>query len=148
MKELLYTEIPTPDLEAVKNWLKDIWQPQLGNKIITHDGVRLQFKETDSELSIFVWQLQRTTYLKIFQWGTKAIAQAKQIEQHLMAEIRQVFPQKYPIPPAIDLSQQTIFAALADTYPETVKYFQKMPNGEYDLNRVYWWGETLARECK
>ena len=139
MKELLYTEIPTPDLEAVKNWLKDIWQPQLGNKIITHDGVRLQFKETDSELSIFVWQLQRTTYLKIFQWGTKAIAQAKQIEQHLMAEIRQVFPQKYPIPPAIDLSQQTIFAALADTYPETVKYFQKMPNGEYDLNRVYWW---------
>ena len=56
-----------------------------------------------------------------------------------MTEIRQAFPQRYPIPPEIDLSEQNIFEALADAYPETVKYFQKMPNGEYDLNRVYWW---------
>ncbi len=139
MKELLYTEIPTPNTKAVQNWLQNTWKPMQGQKLVTADGIRLQFKETESELSIFVWQLQRTTYLKIFQWGNKAIAQSKRIQQQLMAEIRPVFPQKYPIPPAIDLSQQTIFEALAETYPETVKYFQKMPNGEYDLNRVYWW---------
>ncbi|MEO1341889.1 MAG: flavin-dependent dehydrogenase, partial [Cyanobacteria bacterium J06635_13] len=41
--------------------------------------------------------------------------------------------------PEIDLSQQSIFAALEADYPQTVHFFQKMPNGEYDLNRVYWW---------
>ncbi|MCC0178181.1 flavin-dependent dehydrogenase [Waterburya agarophytonicola K14] len=139
MQELLYTEIPTPDIEGVRNWLQNTWQPHQGKKTTTQDGILLQFDVTDSELSIFVWQLQRTTYLKIFQWGKKAIAQAKQIEQHLLTEIRQAFPQKYPIPPEIDLSQQNIFEALAQAYPKTVKYFQKMPKGEYDLNRVYWW---------
>ena len=139
MKELIYTEIPTPDLKAVQNWLQDIWQPKQGKKLSTPDGIRLQFETTDSELSIFVWQLQRTTYLKIFQWGDRAISQAKQIQQQLMEEIRHAFPQQYPIPPEIDLSQQTIFDALKEIYPQTVKYFQKMPNGEYDLNRVYWW---------
>ena len=139
MKELLYTEIPTSNTKAVKDWLKNTWQPKQGQKVVTLDGIRLKFEATDSELSIFVWQVQRTTYLKIFQWGKKAISQVKQILQQLMAEIRQAFPPQYPIPPEIDLSQQTIFEALADAYPQTVKYFQKMPNGEYDLNRVYWW---------
>jgi len=139
MKELIYTEIPTLDLKAVQNWLQKTWQPSQGKKVSTPDGIRIQFEQTDSELSIFVWQLQRTTYLKIFQWGEQNISQANQIKQDLLTKIRQVFPQKYPIPPAIDLSQQTIFEALVDSYPETVKYFQKMPNGEYDLNRVYWW---------
>ncbi len=139
MKELIYTEIPTPDTKAVHNWLKNIWQPKQGKKFVTPDGIRLQFETGNSELSIFAWQLQRTTYLKVFQWGNNAIAQAKQVQQQLMGEIRQAFPQKYPIPPEIDLSQENIFDALASDYPETVKYFQKMPNGEYDLNRVYWW---------
>ncbi len=140
MKELLYTEIPTADIEAVKTWLQEIWQPIKGKKTATPDGIRLQFDGLpNSELSIFVWQLQRTTYLKVFQWGSKPIAAANQIKQQLVSEIRAAFPQKYPIPPAIDLSQQSIFEALADSYPQTVHYFQKMPNGEYDLNRVYWW---------
>ena len=143
MKELLYTEIPTPDTEAVRDWLQNIWQPiwqpLRGKKIIAPDGIRLIFKAVESELSIFVWQLQRTTYLKIFQWGNTKIASAGKIQQQLIAEIRQAFPPKYPIPPEIDLSRQNIFEALAEDYPKTVKYFQKMPNGEYDLNRVYWW---------
>ena len=140
MKEILYTEIPTPDIEKVEAWLHNKWQPQLGIKSITPNGIRLQFDSpTKSELSIFVWQLQRTTYLKIFQWGDKPIAQAGRIKQQLITEIRQAFPQEYPIPPAIDLSQQSIFEGLADHYPQTVHFFQKMPNGEYDLNRVYWW---------
>ena len=139
MKELLYIEIPTPEIDTVRDWLQNAWTPDRGTKIATPDGVRLQFEAIDSELSIFVWQLQRTTYLKIFQWGNKSISQGKQISEKLMADIRQAFPPHYPIPPEIDLSQQNIFAALEDSYPETVKYFQKMPNGEYDLNRVYWW---------
>ncbi|MFN9174409.1 MAG: flavin-dependent dehydrogenase, partial [Synechocystis sp.] len=53
--------------------------------------------------------------------------------------LEQQFPPNYPAPPAIDLSQQTIFAALEAQYPETVKFFQKLPEGEYDLKRVYWW---------
>ena len=139
MKELLYTEVPTPDLKAVKVWLQNTWQPISGKKTTTPDGIRLHFDSLGSELSIFVWQLQRTTYLKIFQWGDKSIAAAKGIQQQLLQAIRQAFPPKYPVPPRIDLSNQSIFEALADSYPETVRFFQKMPNGEYDLNRVYWW---------
>ena len=140
MKELAYIEIPTPNTTEVKNWLKYTWQPQLGEKVTTPEGIRLQFaSSTNSELSIFVWQLQRTNYLKIFQWGNQSIPQAEKIKQQLIKEIRAAFPPRYPVPPAVDLSQQSIFAALAADYPQTVKFFQKMPNGEYDLNRVYWW---------
>lgn len=139
MQELLYTEIPTPDLTAVKTWLQDTWQPSVGKKIITTDGILLKFDGVDSKLSIFVWQLQRTTYLKIFQWGKSSIPQAKLLQQQLITAIRAAFPPSYPIPPEIDLAQQNIFEALAEAYPQTVHFFQKMPNGEYDLNRVYWW---------
>ncbi len=140
MKELAYIEIPTPNTTEVKNWLKCTWQPQLGEKVTTPEGIRLQFpSSTNSELSIFVWQLQRTSYLKIFQWGNESIPQTAKIKQQLIKEIRTAFPPRYPVPPAIDLSQQSIFAALAADYPQTVKFFQQMPNGEYDLNRVYWW---------
>jgi lycopene cyclase CruA len=142
MKEILYTEIPTPDTIAVKTWLQQKWQPQWGTKTATPDGIRLQFNsipDESSELSIFVWPLQRTTYLKIFQRGNKPLKQVSQIAQQLVTDVRALFPQQYPIPPEIDLSQQSIFEALADAYPQTVHFFQKMPNGEYDLNRVYWW---------
>lgn len=139
MKELAYIEIPTTDTKGVREWLKTQWQPQSGTKAATRDGIRLQFNSSVfSELSIFVWQLQRTTYLKIFRWG-QSIPQEAQIKQQLIKEIRASFPQKYPVPPAIDLAQQSIFEALAQAYPKTVHFFQKMPNGEYDLNRVYWW---------
>ena len=137
MEELIYLEIPVPEIEQVVNWLQHQWQPALETKIATPDGIRLQFGSSTRELSIFVWQLQRTTYLKAFQWGS--IPQAKQIARRLTAEIRAAFPPQYPIPPKIDLAQHSIFEALAEAYPRTVHFFQKMPNGEYDLNRVYWW---------
>ena len=138
MKELAYLEIPTPDLTGVKNWLQDVWQPVLGKKVTTTDGIRVQFGLSDSEVSIFVWQLQRTTYLKIFQWG-EGSSQIKQVAKQLIVEVRAAYPPYYPIPPEINLSQQSIFEALKADYPQTVHFFQKMPNGEYDLNRVYWW---------
>ncbi|MDJ0898260.1 MAG: flavin-dependent dehydrogenase [Xenococcus sp. MO_188.B8] len=140
MKEILYIEVPTPDIDAVRGWLQHKWQPQNFTRITTADGIRLQFtSQSDSELSIFVWQVQRTTYLKMFQWGETKIKGISQIQDSLVKEIRAAFPPTYPEPPEINLSQQSIFEALAEYYPQTVKYFQKFPNGEYDLNRVYWW---------
>ena len=142
MKEILYLEIPRPDSDVVKSWLQQQWLPATGSKKITPDGIRLQLatsSKVDTELSIFIWSLQRTTYLKIFQWEDNLNLVTAQIKQQLVKDIRQQFPPQYPEPPEIDLSQQSIFAALADFYPQTVHFFQKMPNGEYDLNRVYWW---------
>jgi len=58
--------------------------------------------------------------------------------QQLEQDIRAAFPYQYPEPPWIELSQ-SVFAALAQAYPLTVKYFQKIPNGAYGLSRVCWW---------
>ncbi|WP_315788384.1 flavin-dependent dehydrogenase [Fischerella sp. JS2] len=150
MKEILYIEIPTPDTAVVCKWLQTEFEPGNGEKVLTPDGFHLRMIEnTDDsrnipenlplELSIFVWSVQRTTYLKVFRWSEQVFPQEKQILKRLTTEIRSRFPHQYPEPPTIDLSQQSIFEALAPYYPLTVKYFQKMPNGEYDLKRVYWW---------
>lgn len=148
MKEILYIEIPTPDTDAVKLWLQKQWQPSLGTKTITPDGIRLQLAVQPIELSIFVWSLQRTTYLKMFQWGKQKIRATYQVKKQLVKAIRRQFPLQYPAPPVIDLSQQSIFTALADFYPQTVHFFQKMPDGEYDLNRVYWWEQRWRESVK
>ncbi|MBE9005111.1 flavin-dependent dehydrogenase [Fortiea sp. LEGE XX443] len=151
MKEVLYLEVPISDTAAVRRWLQMDFQPGIGEKTLTPDGFCLKiltdttaFKQTISEklpteLSIFVWSVQRTTYLKVFRWADQPFPQEKEIVLRLKTEIRQRFPHRYPEPPTIDLSQQSIFEALAPYYPLTVKYFQKMPNGEYDLKRAYWW---------
>ncbi|MEB3181252.1 MAG: flavin-dependent dehydrogenase [Nostocaceae cyanobacterium] len=153
MKEILYIEVPTSDTAAVRSWLQTEFQPGKSSKVITPDGFRLEISETTNsvtkipekphtlkaQLCVFVWSVQRTTYLKVFRWADAPFPEEKQILKRLTQEIRNRFPHHYPEPPAIDLSQQSIFAALAPYYPLTVKYFQKMPNGEYDLKRVYWW---------
>lgn len=139
MKELLYLEIPTPHTRRVCTWLQQAFEPGEGTKIATPDGFRLQFPPGTGELSVFVWPLQRTTYLKAFRVGTPPSAEENRVLKRLETELRAEFPHQYPEPPAIDLSRQSIFEALAADYPQTVKYFQKIPNGEYDLTRVYWW---------
>ncbi|MEC4894932.1 MAG: flavin-dependent dehydrogenase [Oscillatoria sp. PMC 1051.18] len=148
MKAILYIEVPTPDTKVVRTWLQEQWHPEQGQKILTPDGIRLQFPRKtsnqsqaipDPQLSIFVWAVQRTTYLKVFRWGEKPVPGETRIGKNLTAAIRNRFPQQYPQLPEIDLSNQSIFAALAPYYPKTVHFFQKMPKGEYDLNRVYWW---------
>jgi lycopene cyclase CruA len=139
MKQILYLEIPTPDTAAVRTWLQQGWEPILGKKDSTPDGLRLCFPPHEEELSIFVWSLQRTTYLKVFRWGNRPIAGEKAIVAALETTLRHQFPNHYPEPPDIDLSQQSIFEALKSDYPLTVQYFQKIPNGEYDLTRAYWW---------
>ena len=150
MKEILYLEIPTPDTNAVCAWLQADFQPKIGKKVITAQGFCLKVNDTTgetvsvpenlpAELSIFIWSLQRTTYLKVFRWSEKAVPKEHKFLKHLTVSIKKRFPHNYPEPPAIDLSKQSIFTALEQNYPLTVKYFQKMPNGEYDLKRVYWW---------
>ncbi|ACK71940.1 conserved hypothetical protein [Gloeothece citriformis PCC 7424] len=148
MEEILYLEVPTPDTQAVCTWLQQEWQPPQGRTIVTPNGIRLQLSQTsttptdqisDQELSIFVWSVQRTTYLKVFRWGLSSFRAEKLICQQLEKSLRSKFPPHYPLPPDIDLSQGSIFEALAPYYPKTVHFFQKMPKGEYDLQRVYWW---------
>ena len=141
MKEILYIEIPTPDLEAVRHWLQQEWGNLQGEKVATPSGIRLQFpqKQADQELAVFLWSVQNTTYLKVFQWGETPVPGGNNLCQQLTGEIRAVFPPTYPEPPEIDLTGQSIFTALASHYPKTVHFFQKMPQGEYDLQRVYWW---------
>lgn len=151
MNEIFYVEIPTPETAAVCGWLQQQWQNPIGEKIMTPDGVRLQFKEAsvgdristdtavDPEISIFVWSVQRTTYLKAFRWAERALPGERPLLRHLEANLRRQFPYHYPEPPVVDLSQDSIFEALAPHYPQTVHFFQKMPNGEDDLNRAYWW---------
>lgn len=139
MKEILYLEVPTPEVDLVRSWLQQEFKPASGEKLVTAEGFRLQFPET--ALSAFVWSVQRTTYLKVFRYTDQPVPQERQVLQKLMGEIRAEFPYQYQEPPVVDLSQQSIFAALAQDYPLTVKYFQQIPNGEYDLRRVYWWEE-------
>lgn len=149
MKELLYLEIPTLDPAIVCEWLQQQWQPQTGKKQNTPTGVRLQFPDSrsatvadgflDPELSIFTWTVQRTTYLKVFRWAERPVPQESALVKALQTQLRQEFPHHYPQLPALDLSQQNIFEALAPFYPKTAHYFQKIPNGEFDLQRVYWW---------
>jgi len=151
MREILYLEVPTADIATVRNWLQTDFEPGNGEKVLTSEGFRLKIPTATTtatgaisenlpvELAVFVWSVQRTTYLKVFRWAEQPFPSEGQILQRLTKEIRSRFPHHYPEPPAIDLSQQSIFAALGSVYPLTVKYFQKMPNGEYDLTRAYWW---------
>ncbi|MBD2450022.1 flavin-dependent dehydrogenase [Nostoc sp. FACHB-152] len=151
MKEILYLEVPISDTAVVRRWLQVDFQPGFGEKSLTPDGLCLKLptdyttsdqlisEKLPTELSIFVWSVQRTSYLKVFRWSDQPFPHEKEILLRLKIDIRRQFPHQYPKPPAIDLSQKSIFEALAGYYPLTVKYFQKMPNGEYDLKRAYWW---------
>lgn len=167
MKEILYLEVPTPDTDTVKDWLWHQFSPSVGTIIARPDGIRWTLAATAEEannqksqesaanpqalppeLSIFVWIVQRTTYLKVFRWANQPLQQESVVIQQLTTQIRQAFPQQYPEPPAIDLSQQSIFEALAERYPKTVRYFQRMPNGEADLTRVYWWEQRWRKSVR
>jgi lycopene cyclase CruA len=135
MEELLYLEIPTPELSKVQNWLVTQWS--VAGKVATDSGVIVTLG--NDELAVFLWSLQRTTYLKVFRWAKQAIAGEQRLLRSLTAEIRSAFPHHYPQLPVIDLSDKSIFEAIAPFYPKTAEYFQKMPKGEADLQRVYWW---------
>ncbi|WP_019503021.1 hypothetical protein [Pseudanabaena sp. PCC 6802] len=152
MQQLLYLEIPTPDTDSVRSWLRDRFTTPFGNKQLTPDGFTISDRQDSAsanhpQLCVFVWSLQRTTYLKAFRWSERAIEGESQILQSLTQQIREAFPYTYPQPPAI-APGTSIFEALAPQYPLTVKYFQQFPQGEYDLNRVYWWEQRWRESVK
>ncbi|WP_218079533.1 NAD(P)/FAD-dependent oxidoreductase [Anthocerotibacter panamensis] len=139
MQQLLYREVPYP-IDQVRSWLHQFSWPQ---KFLTADG--FTWEEGDGSWVAFVWELQRTTYLKVFRWqGAAGQPREQEFLARLEAEIQQTFPVHYPQLPEID-PQQDIFEALAPHYPLTAKYFQQVPNGAYSLKRVYWW-EKIWRE--
>ena len=147
MKELLYREVPTPAMDTVCNWLRTEFQPSVGTTVGTETGFRWydqtatgsELLAVDAVLVGCVWTVQRTTYLKIFRWASKAAPGEKTVLAELEQGLSDRFPPTYPEPPEVDLSQQSIFDALESHYPQTVKYFRKMPKGEFDLTRAYWW---------
>lgn len=139
MQERLYLEVPTPDTAAVRTWLQSEWQPSVGEKQSAPDGIRLRFPTASGELAVVLWSLQRTTYLKLYQWGEINRALWGRVKRQLQADVAARFPLHYPELPEIDLSGQSIFTALASDYPLTARYFEKMPDGEAHLQRVYWW---------
>ncbi|MEM8602600.1 MAG: flavin-dependent dehydrogenase [Cyanobacteria bacterium P01_H01_bin.121] len=153
MQEVLYLEIPTPATQTVCDWLHNDFEVSPLQKIKTPSGLRLQEPSQGSanaaaELACFIWSLQRTTYLKVCRWTERAIAQERQLLVNLAQGLQTTFPQQYPVPPAIDLGQESIFTALEPYYPQTVHYFRKFPRGEFDLTRVYWWEQRWRQQVQ
>ncbi|ANV91112.1 NAD(P)/FAD-dependent oxidoreductase [Picosynechococcus sp. PCC 8807] len=144
MEELLYLEVPTPDTDKVCHWLQTSWQPRHGEKQQTPTGIRLV--ANGAKLSIFTWNVQRTTYLKVFAWAS-GFPQPQSLCRQLKSDLEQAFPNQYPAPPEIQPGQ-SIFDALAADYPKTVEYFQKFPQGEFDLQRAYWWEKRWRETVK
>jgi len=134
IQELCYREIPTPQVTRVRAWLHQWTAPGL---TVTPMPTGLHLQQGTGEWTVVTWELQRTTYLKVFRWRPGA-GERVWLRQ-LTADLSRAFPPQYPPFPSLDLSQQTIFTALAPYYPATARYFQNIPNGEYDLKRVYWW---------
>ncbi|MEN9220972.1 MAG: hypothetical protein Q6M04_00890, partial [Thermostichus sp. BF3_bins_97] len=148
MKELYYREIPCPDRAAVVRWLPNIPLPQQAERIPTANGLRLQ--GASAELALFTWSGLNTTYLKVFQWSERPFPNQSQWLKALETAIQNQFPHRYPQFPAIDLqdSPGSIFQQLEPYYPQTVKYFRRIPNGEFDLQRVYWWEKRWRQEVQ
>ena len=136
MNEVLYIEVPTPESATVRAWLQQQWLPLLGEASATPDGVRVRLD--GGELSIFIWSLQRTTYLKAFRWGAAAPGAISRLCRQLQEQIQARFPLQHPHLPVFDM-QGSIFAALERDYPQTTHFFSKIPNGKFDLERAYWW---------
>jgi lycopene cyclase CruA len=150
MQQLLYIEIPTPQVAAVKTWLQSEYQSPFGKKSVAKHGFILDRQNRSgaiAQLSVFIWTLQRTTYLKVFRWTDEVMDGENEFLEHFTKAVRQAFPYEFKQPPAI-APNQSIFEALAEEYPLTVKFFQRIPNGEYDLNRVYWWEKRWRESVK
>jgi lycopene cyclase CruA len=147
MKELLYLEVPTPDIGAVKSWLQTDFVSPWGHRRTTPDGIVLAAEAEDAGgdgllprgMSVLTWSLQRTTYLKVFRWAATRLPREDQVLSQLRQQVQAAFPPQYPELPPFDPQQHSIFEALKADFPKTVTYFQQMPNGEADLERVYWW---------
>ncbi|NJK35315.1 MAG: flavin-dependent dehydrogenase [Oscillatoriales cyanobacterium SM2_2_1] len=136
MKQLLYLEIPTPDIAAVRHWLQNVYCVPRGKQEATRHGFTWYLDAC--ALTVFVWSAQRTTYLKVFCWEGEPQPTSRKALDHLTAALREAFPHRFPQLPPL-LPDRPIWDSLTATYPLTVHYFQRMEQGEYDLQRLYWW---------
>jgi lycopene cyclase CruA len=160
MQQLLYLEVPTPQVAQVQTWLKEQFQPSIGQKRVTPDGVVISLspgggEPLAGEISVFVWTVQRTTYLKAFRYQPQTLPGEGSLLRQLTQAIRAAFPEQFSMLPQLDPAvlepdapPEAIFAALATAYPLTVKYFQKMPNGAADLRRAYWWEQRWRENVR
>jgi lycopene cyclase CruA len=85
MQQLLYIEIPTPQLEAVKIWLQTEYQAPFGKKSVAKHGFILDRQNRSgaiAKLSVFLWTLQRTTYLKVFRWSEEIMDGEREFLNH------------------------------------------------------------------
>ena len=133
IQELCYREIPTPAVAQVRAWLHGWRAPGL---TVTPMPTGLHLRRGEGEWTVVTWELQRTTYLKVFRW--RAGPGEKAWLRQLTKDLAQAFPPRYPELPVLE-DGADIFQALAPYYPATVRYFQRLPQGAYDLRRVYWW---------
>ncbi len=142
MQQLLYREIPVTEIQAVLDWLGQSYRPLLGKKTRTKSGCILE--GGGGELSLFLWTVQRSCYLKVFRWSAKPFPQERGVIQDLVKQLEGAFPPSYsPLPSR----SGSIFNDLAATYPLTVEYFKRFPQGEFDLERVYWWEQKWRASC-
>ncbi|WP_299409003.1 flavin-dependent dehydrogenase [Acaryochloris sp. IP29b_bin.148] len=141
MKQLLYLEIPTPDLAAVQTWLHQQTADMLGlsTSVVTPTTSGIHITAGSAKLVVFLWRHLNTTYLKVMQWSDQPLAGQQAWLRSFEATLKSAFPYAPKPFPEIDLAQTDIFSALAPHYPLTAKYFQNIPNGEADLQRAYWW---------
>jgi len=142
MKQLLYLEIPTSDLAAVQSWLHQQTVTTLdleASSTLNTTASGIQITSGPAHLAVFLWQHLNTTYLKVMQWSDQPFPEQQAWLPTFESILKSAFPY-HPKPfPEVDLSGTDIFSALAPHYPLTAKYFQKIPNGEADLQRAYWW---------
>lgn len=147
LTSLYYREIPCPDSAQVLRWLQECTPlPQGSRKVLTPTGLRLQ--GSGAELALFLWSGLNTTYLKVFQWSEQPFPRQARWLRELEQAIQSQFPHRYPQLPQIDLNRGSIFDQLEPFYPQTVKYFRRIPNGEFDLQRVYWWEKRWREEVQ
>ncbi len=148
LTQLYYREIPCPerDRAQVVRWLQTIPLPEGGARIPTATGLRIQ--GSGAELALFTWSGLNTTYLKVFQWSERPFPEQDKWLRELEEAIQAQFPHRYPQLPKIDLESGSIFEQLEPFYPQTVKYFRRIPNGEFDLQRVYWWEKRWREEVQ
>ena len=142
MKQLLYLEIPTPDLAAVQTWLHQQTAESLDlttSCTITPSPSGIQLIAGPAHLTVFLWQHLNTTYLKVMQWSDQPFPKQHAWLSSFESTLKSTFPYQPQPFPEIDLTDSDIFTALAPFYPLTAKYFQNIPNGEADLQRAYWW---------
>ncbi|NJM65347.1 MAG: flavin-dependent dehydrogenase [Acaryochloris sp. RU_4_1] len=151
MKQLLYLEIPTSAIATVQTWLHQQTAASLGLEAactILQTATGIQITTGAAHLTVFLWQHLNTTYLKVMQWSAQPLPSQQVWLNRFTATLKATFPYQPQPFPDIDLTQANIFSALAPYYPLTAQYFQQIPNGEADLQRVYWWEKRWRETVK